>query len=140
MRIISFAGPIFTVSLCIAAMAVAVSGCGPDGPVTYSVSGTVTVEGKAIESGTISFEDRTTGNSGGTDLKSGGSFNVQLQKGAYEVSVTPPLELVANSPETSPEERPRTDTGIADKYWAGDTSGLTLAIDGDVSGHEFKLE
>jgi hypothetical protein len=61
-----------------------VSGCGPDGPSRYSISGSVTFQGKPVPVGFIKFEpDTTKGNAGpgtGAPIKDG-NYNVPSAKG-----------------------------------------------------------
>jgi hypothetical protein len=60
------------------------SGCGPDGPSRYSISGSVKFHGKPVPVGFIKFEpDTTKGNAGpgsGAPIKDG-SYNVPSAKG-----------------------------------------------------------
>lgn len=115
-------------------------GCGPSGPETFSVSGTVTVNGKPVETGRINFENSAKGTGGSSELKSGGSYTAQLQKGDYRISVTPPVVLQDNGPETSQSEEYAKDSAINNKYWSAETSGLTLTVSNHIKDHKLNLE
>ena len=70
------------------AIAVLFTGCGPDGPVTYPVSGKVTLAGEPIAEGEIVFRDAA-GAEGSRGAKiNGGAYAFESTAGAKRVEIT----------------------------------------------------
>lgn len=72
-------------------------GCGPAGPRTYPVSGTVTFDGKPVTQGDILFipSDRSLGPEGGRIVD--GKFAMRSKEGKCQVEITA-VEVGPNTP------------------------------------------
>lgn len=78
-------------------------GCGPKGPATYPVSGTVTFDGKPVSNGDIIFvpEDRSLGPD--AVRIEGGKFSTRVKAGKCRVEISaldigPDTEYISGSP------------------------------------------
>ncbi len=73
--------------VCLGLLVMVVAGCGPSGPVTYPVSGTVTWEGNPLAEGQIVFTpvDGSIAPDAGTITN--GTFNFQAQAGSKRVEI-----------------------------------------------------
>ena len=110
-------------------LALALAGCGGSGLVT--VKGKVTLDGKALTSGTVTFHPSGTGATSYGTLQSDGTFRVQsgteqgLAPGKYRVTVM----AMAASPTPGPgnvEVVPK--SLVPAKYTSPGTSGLEYTV------------
>lgn len=130
-------------SLLAALMCVAVSGCGRGSDGRVPVSGTVTLDGAPLESGSVIFY--TGAGSAGVGTIQNGSFTVSeagssegVQPGSYKVAVesweTAPGEVNADG-EIAAEGKSR----IPTKYNSVETSGLTVEVQAGAEPITFAL-
>lgn len=108
-------------------VAVLLGGCGKSGLV--SVSGTVTLDGKPLQTGSVSFQPVGEGPMGYGTIRSDGTYTVYtgtqegLPPGEYRVTVVatgPMPEPTPQNPEPLPQSL------IPLKYGSAKTSGLTF--------------
>lgn len=121
------------------------SGCGDGSDGRLSASGTVTLEGAPLESGSVVFSNES-GVSAGVGIINGGSFTIQeaasssgIQPGTYNVAV--------NSWEKEPgsvdDQGNIVDEGVSripEKYNDPKTSGLTATVSPDSQTFSFDLK
>lgn len=101
-------------------------GCGPKGPATGSVQGTVTHNGQALTVGTVTLMNPETGIGGSAELDATGSFHIEsLRTGTYRVAIQPPA---APSPEETAAGATVEPLDIPAKYQSPDTSELTATV------------
>jgi hypothetical protein len=77
------------------------AGCG-GGEKTYKVSGTVTFDGKPVESGTISFESAAGGAGVASSGITGGKYELQSKAGKKKVQITASRPLPGKEKEPTP--------------------------------------
>ena len=128
-------------------------GCRDSGPKTIKVRGTITMAGRPLEGGTISFQPKQ-GAGGGSrrpaigQIEPDGTYELNTYKkgdgippGQYEVSIT---SLIGAPPLTVWEENPPPrKSRIPLKYNLGSTSGLEATIPEDARGTltlDFKVD
>lgn len=113
----------------------AIVGCsgGTSGPAPSMVAGSVTLAGKALSDGTVSFSSPGTGNGAIAKLGAEGKFVVSggVVPGDYRVTVTPPTPTPDNP--TPPA------SDIPEKYRSETTSDLTCKITGGSNTLKFEL-
>ena len=118
-----------------------VMGCGDGntkGP-TGEVEGTVTLDGKPLTEGAVSFYHPESAESGGADLGDGGKFKLEspLPVGKYQVAFLPP-----EPPQPDDEasgKKASLNTGIHDGYQDGSTSGIVKEVKEGPNNFTFKL-
>lgn len=118
-------------------------GCGGGGSETRNekmgkASGVVTLNGKPIDSGTVSFSNPYNGFSASGDIQLAGKFAITLiPAGDYRVSIIPPMPKEAVEPSTLTV----LPSGIPAKYQDPATSGLQASVPPEgVTDLKFELE
>lgn len=122
------------------------AGCGSGGPSMGRVSGTVTYQGKALDTGTITFiaTDGERPNASGS-IQSGGSYSLQTTEpgdgavvGDYRVAITDvdPTAFNTSLP-GAPPSVPK--SAIPKQYHDPNTSGLTATVAEGNNTKDFKL-
>ncbi len=117
-------------------------GCGGDGKTegpTGEVEGTVTVDGKPLTEGSVSFYQPETGESGGAELGAGGKFKLEspLPVGKYQVAFQPP-----DPPQPDDEASGKLASKITDihvGYQDGSTSEIVAEVKEGSNPFTFKL-
>jgi hypothetical protein len=122
-----------------AMLATLASGCGSDGPRTYDVTGTVTLDGVEIPKGAITFnpEDPKYGSGWGEIVD--GKYRAKIKEGKYraEISAT---RVVPGKQGPMGEGDVVTEEYIPQRY-RGDKSELTgIEITSGKTEHNFPLE
>jgi hypothetical protein len=114
------------------ALVASMNGCGSNGPKTHDLTGKVTLAGQPVEVGVISFEGATNGFSNSTELKAGGTYQLQLAEGSYTVTLFPKTEETIAADGT-PDTVPIDDKKFPKRYRASSSSQLVLDIKGDAT-------
>lgn len=132
--------------LCVfAALMLLLVGCGSSGPETFTVSGTVTLDGEPVVQGDISFWDpeRQVGACGGKIVD--GKYSFESSPGSKNVDITAYREVPGEVDTTSNpgEEAPVLEMYIPAKYNT-ETSDAPTTLkaevkDADIDGLEFTL-
>ncbi|QDT52850.1 hypothetical protein Pan44_08630 [Caulifigura coniformis] len=123
-------------------MIVAASGCSNERTIEYaSASGTVTLDGKPLQDGVVSFESSVTGFSAMSKLDGLGEFLIEkIPVGSYAVSISPPA---LPDPGEKPQPRPAHYgplRPVPAKYLAAAASGLTAEVPAaGIDGLKFTL-
>jgi len=65
-----------------------IAGCGPKGPVTTSVSGTVTLDGEPVDGASVAFVPDGEGTPAACKTDASGKFTLKVALGAHKVSVS----------------------------------------------------
>jgi hypothetical protein len=122
-------------------LAVVVAGCG--GNDFVSVTGTVTYDGTALDTGTVTFSPASgQGPNGYGSIQSNGSYEVKtgtsdgLPPGEYKVTVHaagPPPPPTPENPEPIPESL------IPMRYRSASTSGLSYTVTASGGTYDIKL-
>ena len=112
-------------------LSVVLLGCGGGGKEigpTGEVEGTVTLEGEPLSEGSVVFYNKSTGNTGGAELGSGGKFMcaVPVPVGTYQVSFLPSVDLAPGDQEAD-KQAVENDT-IHDLYRSGETSEIAAEV------------
>jgi len=112
-----------------ALLAVFLAGCGSD---MASVSGTVTYDGKPLDTGTVGFFPVGPGPAGYGSIQPDGSFRIRtgqqagLPPGEYRITV----QATGPIPEPTPENlEPVPESIIPERYGNPDQSGLTFTVE-----------
>ena len=117
-------------------LAVLAAGCGPSGPKTYPVSGTVTFNGEAVRKGHIVFSplDGSTAPDGGEILN--GAFSFRAKAGKKRVEIVADREVGKMDPvmHTIPRE-----SYIPEKYNTESILEREIVPDGE-NKFDFQLE
>ncbi|QDV70023.1 hypothetical protein Poly24_37420 [Rosistilla carotiformis] len=127
-------------SLC--TLALCVSGCGPTKSApSVRISGTVTLDGKPLETGQISFIPTDgKGNSAGAAVNDG-SFDAEVFPGAMRVEIIAPkvtgTRKVYDTPDSPSEDV--TEEQIPSRYNVNSTLTLDAALGEDRSDLQFAL-
>lgn len=101
------------------------AGCGSKPQPTSTISGKVTLNGKPVTLGSVSFYDAAKGTGADAPIGADGSFSVtKVPLGDYQVSVMPP-QLGPEDPMT-PEVK---NYPVPAKFRNGSTSGITCKVD-----------
>jgi hypothetical protein len=126
---------------------VAVFGCGSGGPTMGRVSGTVTFQGKPLDSGTVTFiaTDGKNPNATGA-IKPGGTYSLQTSEpgdgavvGDYKVAITDVDPSSFNTPlPGAPAAVPK--SAIPKLYQDSSTSGLTAKVESGSNTKDFVLK
>lgn len=122
-----------------ALLAIFFVGCGPTGPETYLVQGTVTLDGVPVEKGRIAFRDteRKISSAGGPIVD--GEYSFQSQPATMIVSITARREVPGKFLSPAPGEKvPLTEETIPARY--NTASKLTKEVTEDKNEFHFKLE
>lgn len=126
--------PFLFPAVCVASL---LAGCGPSGPTTYPVSGTVTLDGEPLPEGRIAFRD-TNGEipSAGGEIVDG-EFSFESQPGTMSVAITSRRAIPGKFDSPAPGEKvPVTEQIVPARY--NTTSELTEEV---VAGNnEFHFE
>lgn len=113
----------------------ALSGCGgaPAKETPTGVKGVVTLAGKPLAEGTVSFSNSSTGNAAVAQLGAEGKFTVTggVVPGEYKVTITPPTPTPDN-----PAPKP---SSIPDKYRNEATTDLKAKISSGANDLKFEL-
>jgi hypothetical protein len=80
-------------------------GCGPGGPVTHRVTGTVTFDGAPVESGEIVFKDAGGTGKSYADRITGGKFSLETSPGSKKVEITAMREVPGQFDTSNPGEK-----------------------------------
>lgn len=119
---------------------VLIAGCGEAEEPKYEVTGVVQYDGTPVTEGTILFEDLTTGAAVSTPLTSEGKYEVELPKGNYKVTVTPPtveIPATANSPASETWKQVK---NIPDNVRHIESSHLSAEVNSDMTEYDFELK
>lgn len=110
------------------AWCVLAAGCGPSGPATHPVSGTVTFNGEPMPDGYITFipEDPTVGPEGGPIA--GGKFSFRAREGAKKVKIEASRPVGPVDPVMG---QARKEQYIPEKYNRSTTLAEEVTPDGD---------
>lgn len=97
------------------------------------------MDGEPFSEGTLAFYDKATGNTGGGELGSGGTFKfaVPVPVGTYQVSFAQPPAAAPDDPTADAEANKST---IHDGYCNGDTSGLVAEVKEGTNTFTFELK
>jgi hypothetical protein len=125
------------------------AGCSSNGAAEHgTVEGTVTIAGKPLSKGSISFENPQTGVSLMSNLGPDGSFRLQnvdgpgLPAGLYQVAISPSAISSGETPLAGTAAPAATEPAatVPEKYRSAATSGLTADVKaGDNPKFEFNL-
>lgn len=118
-----------------------VVGCGGGEPTvsTVSVNGKVVFQGAAVVEGVVTFEESKLGYANSAPLNATGEFSMQIPRGSYKVSITPPKIETPGGPDSPPGEGYKTVSNIPDKYWTPSTSGLTANVGDKPTPFSFEM-
>jgi len=112
----------------VAVLALLLAGCGSD---LASVTGTVTYDGKPLQTGTVGFFPVGAGPAGYGSIQPDGSFRIRtgqqagLPPGEYRITV----QATGPIPEPTPENlEPVPESIIPERYGNQDQSGLTFTV------------
>jgi len=108
-------------------------GCGPAAPVKYTVTGSVTFEGKPVTEGSITFEDTNTGIADTFPIDSQGSYSATIESGKFGVSVQPPMIHRPDMANTMGGDEFKKVENIPARYWSAFESGLTVDVSQDTT-------
>ncbi len=112
-----------------ALLAVPFAGCGPTGPETYDVSGTVALDGEPVESGNIVFRDVAGKDKSYGGKVTNGQFSFESSPGEKKVEITAMREVPGEVDTSNPgEEAPVLEQYIPEQYNAEST--LTVEVTG----------
>lgn len=102
-----------------------------------SVTGSVVLDGKPIQGGSISFENEATGHAARSDIGDG-SYQLAVPPGDYKVAIEPSLVEV---PSKNPNSPPTTkySENIPRKYHSIRTTDLGAAVSDDQATFDFQL-
>lgn len=88
------------------ASALLLAGCGDSGPKRYAVSGTISIKGKPIPLGNITFVPQEPGGMGGGSAVTDGKYaiaqEVGLTAGKYKVRLSAPDRVIQGGPPGAP--------------------------------------
>lgn len=137
-RIASTTAAWLTLSLLLAFL----PGCGGGGKEigpTGEVEGKVTLDGEPYSEGSVAFYDKSTGNTGGGELASGGTFKftTPVPVGSYQVSFTMPAAPPPDDPTVDAAANANDD--LHQSYRSGDTSGITADVKEGTNTFTFEL-
>ncbi len=107
-------------------------GCGDGGPKTFTVDGTVKSADKPLETGTIAFEDSTSGIANSAKIGSKGAYSLKLPAGNYKVMLLPSTKERISEDGTK-EEAMVDEKKFPRKYRSATTSGLSLKVSSNES-------
>jgi len=101
-------------------------------------SGVVTVNGKPVDAGIVSFSNPFNGFSASGDIELAGKFTITLiPTGDYRVSISPPMPKEA----VDPTSLPQSNSEISPKYQNPTTSGLQATVPPEgVTNLKFELQ
>lgn len=131
----------------LAALVLAGTGCGSDGPVKGRVSGTVSYQGKPLETGTVTFIATDGKNPNATGpITSGGRYTLQTQEpgdgavvGDYKVVISDiDSEQLNTALPGEPVKPPK--SAIPKKYLDPNESGLTAKVESGSNSVDFDLK
>jgi len=112
-------------------------GCGSSGPHMIDVTGSVVMDGKPVQGGSISFENETTGHAARSDIGDG-SFALAVPPGDYKVAIEPStVEVPSKNPNSPPTTRYA--ENIPRKYHSVRTTDLSATVSDDQTNFDFKL-
>jgi len=128
-------------SVCLLVMSLFLAGCGgsDERPVMLTVTGKVTFEGAAVGEGKVSFLDPATGLGGEGAISAEGAYSLEAPAGTYQVSITPPLQVVDAGPNSPPSEEYKKVDNIPVRYHSSDTAGLTATVSAEKLAHDFNM-
>lgn len=107
------------------------AGCGPQGPKTYTVSGTVTFDGQPVAEGEIAFRDAAGQERGYGGKITAGKYSFESTPGSKTVEITAMREIPGKMVEDNPGEKtPAMEMYIPAKY----NSETTLTAEVSDSG------
>ncbi len=110
-----------------------VSGCGgnTDDRPEVTINGVVTLNGAALNEGSVHYRSTKTGESAYVNLTAGGKYSITFPKAdigsEYEVSIAPPVVEVENPLEQ--KKQPKVKNLVPKKYTDRTTSGLKVKIE-----------
>jgi hypothetical protein len=129
------------------------AGCGPTAAPTGTVSGVITLQGKPLAAGTVSFRNDEKGLVASMQLDASGRYELrfaggkQIPIGMYAVTISPPEPHVLTAAELASEKSaavknaappPRQD--IPQKYRFAETSGLSFTVDAGANTFDLDLQ
>jgi hypothetical protein len=109
------------------------SGCGKSGRAMIPIHGTVTFEGKPVTTGTVQFNDPTTGDAPSADLGPDGRYTMTVPEGDYTVSIFP--KLVNTGSEDMPNWVYKNAADIPAKYRDPSKSGFVATVGRETEFH-----
>ncbi len=112
-------------------------GCGPSGPYRVTVTGQVSLDGKPVKGGSISFENTATGHAARGDIGDG-SYEIAVPPGEYKIAVEPSLVEVPSRNPNSPPTTKYADN-IPKKYHSIRTTDLSADVSDDKASFDFEL-
>jgi len=129
-------------------------GCGPSGPVTSGVSGTVSVAGKPVEGATVTFVPEKGAPVMGTTDGSGKFTIAQAIRGANKVSITKvsgggaagapanptPADMAKMAAAAAGKKQEQGKSEIPEKYGRAASSGLTAEVTSDTKKNVFSFD
>ena len=118
-----------------AAAAVILAGCGPSGPRTYKVSGTVTFDGAPVQSGNIVFRDAAGKEKSYGGAITAGQYSFESSPGKKKVEISAMREVPGKMDTSNPgQEVPLMEQYIPEKY--SDPAKTTLTAEVTGSGEQ----
>lgn len=113
-------------------------GCGSGGIPAGSLSGTVTMEGTALTSGTVTLVNQDAGHGASAELDASGNFLIEsLPTGSYHVAIQ---SAAIPSPEEMERGAKPVQLGIPGRYSNPETSDLSVSIEQGENTVELKLQ
>ncbi len=123
----------------LAGSVVILAGCGPSGPQTYDVSGTVTFDGTPVSRGEIVFRDPAGQEKGYGGMIENGKFSFESSPGEKRVEITAMREVPGEFDTMNPGEKtPKLEQYIPEKY--NGESELTVEVSSSNKKFDFALE
>lgn len=129
-------------------------GCGPSGPVTSGVSGTVSVAGKPVEGATVTFIPEKGAPVMGTTDGAGKYTIAKAVRGANKVSITKvsgggavgapanptPADMAKMAAAAAGKKQEQGKSEIPEKYGRAASSGLTADVTSDTKKNVFSFD
>ena len=120
-------------------------GCWDSGPTVYKVSGVVSLKGKPLPYGSVTFHAPNGRDVVGCKIDSEGSYSVSLLPGQHRVTVVakPPVEIPAGQSYESMAQVPPAKKGQPEapaRYGDTSTSGLYCNVYPKDNNHDIELE
>ena len=133
-----------SLALMVGASLLSVGGCGVDNPLgRLAVSGSVTLDGEALESGTVQFSPRDPAGVGTGAPIEAGRYTIAIEHGLppgdYDVRITSPDTAAAPAGPPGPLGPPAVEDRIPPRYNTETELSITVAPDSD-GVFDFPLE
>lgn len=113
-------------------------GCGPAGPPSGTISGTVTLNGQPLSAGVVVFNNTAAGIGADAPLNASGEYRLDtpIPAGPYDVAIQPPP---APPPDQMGQATAQPKSPIPNKYLDPKTSGLKTTIHAGANTADFAL-